>query len=197
MTRLLVYIGILIAAGAVYFSVAGSPGTPVPAPDSTPTTTPHGGGEAQMRTYSSAEYGISFEYPDSYTLTEVDSPGSAQREHHAIVLQRTEDLPAPAGGEGPPSITIDIYQNDLDDQTTESWIRGSSASNFKLGPMTLASTTIDGKAALSYRWSGLYEGTTVAIARPDWIYAFNVMYLQMGDDIVQDFVALRESAQLR
>lgn len=173
--------------------MTGTPAAPTP----TPTPTPGAEEQSDMRTYTSAEYGISFEYPDTYTLTEIDSPGSALREHHAIVLQRTEDLPAPEGGEGPLSITIDIYQNNLDNQTTENWIRRSSASNFKLGDMTLASTTIDGKAALSYRWSGLYEGTTVAIARPDWIYAFSVTYLEMGADIIQDFVMIRESVRLR
>lgn len=193
MTRFLVIIGFFLVTGATYFFMTGTPAAPTP----TPTPTPGAEEQSDMRTYTSAEYGISFEYPDTYTLTEIDSPGSALREHHAIVLQRTEDLPAPEGGEGPLSITIDIYQNNLDNQTTENWIRRSSASNFKLGDMTLASTTIDGKAALSYRWSGLYEGTTVAIARPDWIYAFSVTYLEMGADIIQDFVMIRESVRLR
>lgn len=152
---------------------------------------------AQTSAYSNAKYGLSFTYSNDYQLSEIDAPGSALREQHTIVLQRKSDLPAPEGGEGPPSITIDIYQNNLDNQTTEGWIRGDSRSNFKLGDMTLASTTVDGKAALSYRWSGLYEGTTVAIARPNWVYAFSVTYLEMGADIIQDFVAIRESVRLQ
>jgi hypothetical protein len=165
-----------------------------PLPQAEPNTSDEA---AQMRSYSSDKYGVSFIYPDEYQLTEFDAPGSALREQHTIVLQHTDDLPAPEGGEGPPSITIDIYQNNLDNQTTEGWIRSDSRSNFKLGEMTLASTTIDGKQALSYRWSGLYEGTTVATAEKDWIYAFNVTYLEMGADIIQDFVTLRESVRFR
>lgn len=191
MTRFLVVLGLIIAAIAVYVIVSDTTTVPMPA------TAPGGETEQSQRlTFTSDKYGISFSYPATYELSEINT-GSGQREQHSIVLQRSVDLPAPEGGEGPPSITIDIYQNDLDSQTTEDWIRNTSQSNFKLGDMTLRPTTIDGKAALSYRWSGLYEGTTIAIAQPDWVYAFNVMYLEMGDDIVQDFVAVRESVRLQ
>ena len=157
-----------------------------------------GGEETSVPTYTSEKYGISFTYPSTYQLSEREAPGSALREHHTITLMRTVDLPAPEGGEGPPAISIDIYQNNLDKQTTEGWIRGSSNSNFKLSPEgRLASTTIDGKPALSYRWSGLYEGTTIALAQPDWIYAFTVTYLEPGADIVQDFVTVRDSVRIR
>lgn len=146
--------------------------------------------------YSSALYGLSFAYPTGYELTEHDVPGSAMRKHHVIHLIRKADLPLPVNSEGPPSIIIDIHQNDLDVYTTESWIKNSSASNFKLGEGVLASTTVGGMPALSYRWSGLYEGTTIALARPNWVYAFTVTYIEMGAPIVQDFVMLRESVRI-
>jgi hypothetical protein len=126
----------------------------------------------------------------------MDAPGSEMRKHHVITLMRKEDLPLPERGEGPPAITIDIYQNNLDKQTTEGWIRNSRESNFKLGEGRLASTTISGFPALSYRWSGLYEGSTIVLAEPNLIYAFTVTYLEMGAPIVQDFVALREGVQI-
>ncbi len=187
-TRFLTIAAVVVLGAGIYFYVAGF------LPDTNNQQPP------QVSTdpiYSSDKYGISFSYPETYQLTEMHAEGSAMREHHTIVLQQKTDLPAPEGGEGPPSITIDIYQNNLDNRATEDWIRGDSRSNFKLGDGTIASTTIDGKPALSYRWSGLYEGTTVAMARPDWIYAFNVTYLEMGADIIQDFVALRENVQIR
>jgi hypothetical protein len=150
----------------------------------------------EQEQYTNATYGISFSYPTSYVLTEMDAPGSEMRKHHVITLMRKEDLPLPERGEGPPAITIDIYQNNLDKQTTEGWIRNSRESNFKLGEGRLASTTISGFPALSYRWSGLYEGSTIVLAEPNWIYAFTVTYLEMGAPIVQDFVALREGVQI-
>ena len=149
-----------------------------------------------MRTYSSAEYGISFSYPSTYLLTEHDALGSALRKHHAITLMRREDLPLPEGGEGPPSITIDMYQNNLDTQTTEQWIRNSSASNFKLGAGLLTHARVGGLPALSYNWSGLYEGMTVAVAEPNWIYALSVTYMDANSPIVQDFKALTESVRI-
>lgn len=149
-----------------------------------------------MKQYANTVYGLSFSYPATYVLNETEAPGSALRKHHIITLIRTEDLPLPVDGEGPPAITVNIYQNNLDNQTTEKWIRGSNASNFKLGDDILASTTIGGLPALSFRWSGLYDGTTIALARPDWIYAFTVTYFEMGAPIVQDFVTIRDSVKI-
>lgn len=160
---------------------------------SAPSVPPQGGVSSS---YSNAAYGISFSYPEGYVLTETDAAGSAQRAHHVITLMRSGDLPPPEAGEGPPSITIDIYQNDRDALSAEAWIRNDSRSNFKLGDGRLASTTISGIPALSYRWSGLYEGTTIALAQPRWIYALSVTYLEMGADIVQDFVAVRDSVRI-
>lgn len=149
-----------------------------------------------LKQYVNAEYGLSFAYPSSYVLSEMDAEGSGMRLYHIITLIRKADLPLPINGEGPPSITIEVYQNNLDKQTTEGWIRNTSASNFKLGEGLLASTTISGFPALSYRWSGLYEGTTIALAQEHWVYALTVTYLEIGAPIVQDFVVLRDSIRI-
>lgn len=146
--------------------------------------------------YSNDKYGISFIYPKDYVLSEIDSPGSEMRKHHVITLIKEENLPPPVGGEGPVSINIDIYQNNLDNQTTEDWIRNTNDSNFKLSEGRLSSTTISDLPALSYRWSGLYNGTTIALASPSWIYAFSVTYLEMGEDIIQDFVSIKDSVKI-
>ena len=151
---------------------------------------------AGSQEYSNAAYGLSFSYPDTYVLSELDAPGSGERKHHAVLLMRKEDLPLPQGGEGPPAITIDIYQNNLDKLSAEAWIRNTSESNFKLGDGTITPSTISALPALSYRWSGLYEGTTIVLAQSDWVYVFTVTYLEMGALIVQDFVAIRDSVQI-
>jgi hypothetical protein len=111
-------------------------------------------------------------------------------------LIQKKDLPPPVAGEGPTSINIDIYQNNLEKQNTEEWVKNTNESNFKLGEGRLSSITIDNLPALSYRWSGLYEGTTIALARPNWVYAFSVTYLEVGDDIIQDFVKIRDSVKI-
>jgi hypothetical protein len=147
--------------------------------------------DSDARVYSSPMYPVSFRYPDSYVLEERDNPGSGERLHHTITLMRAEDLPPPQGGEGPPAISIDLYQNNLDKLSTETWIRNSSTSNFKLSPDgILSSTTIAGQPELSYSWDGLYRGETVVRAREDFVVAFSVTYLSPEDDIRRDFEEL-------
>ena len=176
---------LILGGGALYFFERGA-------------LSPSGGSNRAEHTlsYTNPTYGLAFTYPDTYELTERDEEGSALRAWHTIVLIRKEDLPMPEGGEGPPAITISLHENDLDHYTTEEWIRNVSASNYKLGDGTLASTTISGLPALSYRWDGLYQGTTIALAQPSWVYALTVTYLEMGAPIVQDFVQIRDSVRL-
>ncbi len=184
------YVGFFLIAvlfGAAFWMLRVEPAAPLDVPS---------GETGTLQTYTNNAYGLSFTYPATYTLDERDASGSELRTHHAITLIPTDSLPLPENGEGPPTITVDIYQNNLDSQTTEGWIRNTNASNFKLGDGTLASTTVSGLPALSYRWSGLYEGTTIALAQPVWVYVFSVTYLEMGADIIQDFVAIRESVRI-
>ncbi len=152
---------------------------------------------SSLNTYTSAEYGISFSYPSMYLLEEMDAPGNELRKHHVITLMRKDSLPAPEGGEGPTYIALEIYQNNLDNQTAEGWIKHTSESNYKLSDGTLTSITLaNGLPATSYRWSGLYEGTTIVTAQPKWIYAFTATYMEMGEQIIQDFVAIRDSIRI-
>lgn len=172
---------VVLAAGGYW--LLSDQAVQVPTPD-TSTSTPG----ASLKTYSSPEYGIEFRYPSSYQLTERDLPGSSQRRHHVVTLMRITDLPAPQGGEGPPAISIEMIQNDLDDLTTEEWIKNSSASNFKQSvDGKLSSTTIAGQQSLTYTWDGLYRGDTTAIARPSYVYAFTSTYLTPEDGIRRDF----------
>ncbi len=146
-----------------------------------------------IRLYQSAALGIRLEYPDHYFVTEREV-GNGERGHYAIQL--IEDTPFNRdlvagniqGAEGTTAISIDAYQNNLDGYTTESWVRGNSASNFKLSPDgVLSSAAIDGKEGVRYRWSGLYEGETVAVATPGYVFAFSVTYLTPQDTIRSDF----------
>lgn len=146
--------------------------------------------------YSNDTYGISFSYPSDYVLEEHTVTGITGKEYHQVSLINKKDLPLPVNGEGPTAITIDFHPNDIDKYTAEGWARNSKDSNLRLGEGRLATTTISGFPAVSFRWSGLYEGTTIVLANPKWIYTFNVTYLEMGAQIVQDFVKIRDSVQI-
>lgn len=148
-----------------------------------------------LLSYSSST--LAFRYPDTYLLEERDL-GNAERRHYSITLAQKAALPAPIGGEGPPTITIDLYQNDLDSLSTDTWIRASNDSHFKLSRNGLiASTAIAGNPARSYGWDGLYSGRTIAIARPDYIYAFSVTSLTPEDAILDDFRSLLQTVLFR
>jgi hypothetical protein len=148
-----------------------------------------------VKTYATSTYGISFEYPKNYLITEREV-GGAQRGHYSIVLISEEDSAPRENSEGPTSINIDIFQNNLDKQTALGWITGSSNSNYKLGDGVLASTTVDGKEALSYNWSGLYEGRTVTYANEDFVYAFSVTRITPEDQIIKDFDQLLKTVKI-
>lgn len=176
-------VAVVLAAGGYWLLSDQAVQVPMPGTSTTTTSTPGG----NLKSYISSEYGIEFRYPSTYELSERDLPGSAQRRHHVVTLVRALDLPAPQGGEGPPAITVEMIQNDLDDQTTEEWIRNSSASNFKQSDGILSTTTIAGQQSRTYTWDGLYRGDTTVIARPAYIYAFTVTYLTPEDAIRRDF----------
>ncbi len=152
------------------------------------------GAQKPMQTYVSSEYGITFDYPVGYELSERDLEGSAERKRHAITLVRSEDLPLPENGEGPPSIAIVFVQNNLDGLTTREWVEGSADSNFKQSPdQGTAEVKVGGRDGLVYRWDGLYHGETTAVASSKWIYAFSVSFEAEDDEIVSDYHTILNS----
>ena len=148
-----------------------------------------------VKTYASSLYPISLQYPDSYVLSEADR-GTGQRWLHVITLTHSANLPPPQNGEGPPTIEVAFYQNDIDRSSIINWITGSNASNYKLGARNIASTTVDGAEAASYEWSGLYEGKTTAFLAGDAIVAASVTYLTREDEILDVYKDVLDSIQI-
>ncbi len=132
---------------------------------------------------------LSFEYPDTYVLSERDGSGEAERGHHMIsLIDKVAASNIPEGGEGPTAITIDIYQNRLDRLSLESWIHTNAESGFKQSvDGVLSSSTISGVPAISYTWDGLYRGESVVFMHRERIYKVSVTYLTPSDQIRADF----------
>lgn len=181
---------VLIIVGAVAYAAAREP-----------ASAPQTGEEPAVASYESERYGLSFSYPTTYYLEE-QSVGSAQRERYQITLiedtewnrrLRSGDVPAT---EGPTSITVDVFQNNLDGQTAYGFVTGSNDSNYKLGDGAIATTTRGTLEGLEYTWSGLYEGRSFVVARPDYIYMFSVTRLDPTDRILQDFNEVMESVEI-
>jgi predicted PurR-regulated permease PerM len=169
-------------------------------PEQTPL--PIGEGEVHEEenlTYSNDTYGVSFSYPDNYVVTERDMPGSAQRAHHSIVLMdKTAAENIPEGGEGPPTINVDIIQNNLDKQTPEQWIKNASISNYKLSPDgTIIEGEVAGVPSYTYTWDGLYRGESTVLEHKGNILMFSVTTLTPTDQIRYDFDGLLSSVTLK
>lgn len=189
MSKFLAAIAVLVilVAGLYYFMpeiFGGTAATPVAT--STATTT-------SPRAYTSDEYGVSFTYPDTYTLAERDT--NEVPPVHVVTLADTDALQsAPQNGEGPTSITLSIF--DATSTSPAEWVRNSVSSNFQLsGDGVLASTTVDGLEAVRYTSDGLYATDNVVLVHESRIYMFSVGWLSRSDAIVQDFEELLTTVQ--
>ncbi len=185
---LVVVVGVVI--GAVYLMLKPGAESVIGenVPDVTPTT----------QSYQSSVYGLSFTYPDTYVLIERDE-GTGERARHVIVLMDKDDAAnVPQNGEGPTTITIDIFDNRIDAIALESWIKNTSASNYKLSPdQELASTSVSGAPGLSYVWDGLYRGESTVIAHKNDIVMFSVTYMDSTAQIRDDFRSLLSTVSLK
>jgi hypothetical protein len=148
--------------------------------------------ESKLLTYTNDKFGFTFDYPDTYTVEERNLD-TGNRYHTSIVLISKGFVP-PDGGEGPTTINLDIYQNNLDNLSIERWIKETSASNYKLSSDgKLTSLTVDGEDALTYNWDGLYSGQTIVFEHDNNIYALSVTHMTPTDQILSDFEIVYDS----
>lgn len=145
--------------------------------------------EVAMVPYNVLELGVSFEYPDTYTL-QSHEVGNDERNWQAVTLIDTEALQSAienGASEGPPAITVSVFDN-IENYTAEEWIKGISFSNYKLSfDGALASTTVGSIDGLAYRYSGLFEVDTVVLAHNGKIYMFTADWLTAEDTLRLDF----------
>ncbi len=147
--------------------------------------------------YSSSTFDVRFVYPDYYVLAEKKT-GSAERNQYEVTL--TADLESARESvsptEGPVSIVVSVYQNDLDNLTAEQFIETTSFSNFKQSPDgVITPVQVAGKQAYWYLWDGLYHGESVVVAEGDWIYMFSVTYNSSKDQIWKDYRELLKTVR--
>ncbi len=149
--------------------------------------------EVEDNEYHSAQYGISFTYPEQYTMTEHDE-GTGERMMHTIVLINKEY--ADGGGmEGPPAIAVTVFENP-ENLSLQNWITTTSYSNYKLATdETLHATSVGGQAALSYAHSGLYETDAVVVMNNGRVYMFTAGWLTVQDDIRSDLEKILSSVE--
>ena len=163
--------------------------------DSLATSTPPAP-EIDDITYRNDTFGITFAYPESYVMSQIDA-GNAERRHTILTLIAEEEASTtPAASEGPPAVAIDFYKNDLDKRSLTDWLK-TADSNYTVGTSSIASTTISGVEAVQYQWTGLYQGETTAFLHKDNVVAVSVTYVSPEDQNVAVYRALLESIVLR
>lgn len=136
-----------------------------------------------MVSFSNAEYGISFEYPENYELTEHHVTGR----HTIVIADKVALGEAPQNGEGPTSITFDIFEN-AEGLSPEEWVRTNNQSNFQLSPDGNLATSAEGDAeSVAYVWDGLYRGESYVFENGEDIVMASVTMLSPEDQIKIDF----------
>lgn len=148
------------------------------------------------KTYESARYGIAFQYPPKYRLSQRDESGP-DGEHHVITLIDESFFPLPENGEGPTGITVDIFENDRKSLSSEDFIRTVRASKYELGDGVLATTSYGGVTGLEYGWSGLYQGRSLVVARPGYVFMFSATHDKPDEATISDFSRIVEAVVLK
>ncbi len=147
----------------------------------------------ELKTYYDERYGIAFNFPDSYAISDRDPAAK----HHTIVLvDKVASASMPAESDGPPAVTIDIFSTPTT-LLADKWIKNTQDSNYKLsGDTALATTSVNGIPAFAYPWSGLYQATSIVFPHAGRIYMMSVTFNSQTDLIVKDFAAIVASVQL-
>lgn len=195
MQKIILYIAVAIAAliGLIWYFgqqeavvIDDTPGSATSTPD--------------IKTYSSDIFGISFKYPKLYYLEEREV-GNAERTHYFIMLSEdTEENRLvregkSPGREGPTAITLDVFQN-MEQLSPEAFVKNNSNTNYKMGDGVLTPTKVGTRDALSYRWSGLYEGRSVVFMNGPHMFVWSVTWLTPEDRIIKDFDEILKNAEI-
>ena len=157
--------------------------------------------EPKILTYTNQKFGVAFDYPDTYTVTEnnFDSTTGMGSGLNVTLLEKGTTIPA--GGDGPTAITLSIHQSALvelaNENALEYWIRNSQFSNFKTATVKdPVAMTVANEQAFTYSWDGLYPGRSVAVGKNGDVFMFSVTYNGETDTVKQeDFLTLLKTVK--
>ncbi len=150
--------------------------------------------------YVSETYGFQFNYPvgaDGYLLAEPIVASPAEGAAKTILLVHADDVELytnpPIGGEGPPAISIYVFNN-INKQRPQAWAEAQLAySNLGLALSEIEETTVDGALAIRYRADGLYPSNTTVITNGSWVYVVSGSYRDETAPTYRDYDTLLSS----
>lgn len=145
--------------------------------------------------FTSPELGLQFSYPTGYEL-KVGAGADGNSEFvQSLVLMTAQDAatPPPVGGEGPATITIQVFKNTLK-QWPLIWAETHPQfSNINLKQGEVSEVVVGGAKAVRYLADGLYATDTVVVAHGENIYVFSGMFITEDSDLRRDFSPLIDS----
>lgn len=146
------------------------------------------------------ETGIQFEYPVGYHLDEVrptEDFGDNFIKAYILMLesdrQRLQEEEVPT--EGPPTISISIFEN-VNNQQAGMWVEDNpDLSNITLARTETSDTIVGGANAVQYRADGLYASNVAVIAHGGYIFIVAGGYIDEQSPTYQDFNDILESIE--
>jgi hypothetical protein len=143
--------------------------------------------------YSNVADGVTFSYPSTYALEthELDIEGMKGK----YLTLTPADIELPDAGEGPPGITIEIFENKKR-ISLEKWLESNTH-----GTSALAShwkpdeQVVGGEKGITYTASGLYESDNIAVSHGEKIYVFSASWATRDDQTLKDLQSVLTSVQ--
>ncbi|MDH5310733.1 MAG: hypothetical protein OEY08_12295 [Gammaproteobacteria bacterium] len=145
---------------------------------------------------TSEAFGLRFHYPADLYLARFERD---QGESPRLSIVLVEDLPinvayvhgrATELMEGPPMITIDVYENP-DALAVDDWFRDRT--NWASRAFDVRTGVAGSREYLEYRWDGLYAGRSVVFSSNAYVYVLSVTWLDASDRLPAVFDRLLDS----
>lgn len=197
---LLVVFFLVVSAGFYLFGTPQNPGILV---DDGNGNGSGNGAEQETRqgttTVTSDKFGFSFTYPagaDGYTATGDDSDTSGNFVlGRSLVLTSDYEREPPENGEGPPTINVSVFRNDVN-RSAEEWIRSHERANFNIAvDDTIETETIGGAEYKTYQWDGLYRTDAYVRKHGGYIYLFSAQFMDAQDRQRDDLRTILEGVE--
>lgn len=157
-------------------------------------TPPAPNNEGQQSTFSDDTLSLEFSYSEEYALEKREIEVDGALATYLTLIPST--YVAPQGGEGPPALTVAVYPN-RSGKPLADWLASmTNTAPSPTGGWDFQEATVDGKAALAYTSTGLYESDNVAVAANGMIYIFSASWMTREDETLSALETILRSVDL-
>jgi hypothetical protein len=159
-----------------------------------------------LKSYSSARFGLSFSYPENFSLFEggADTSGASPSDGYISISPEpytSQALGREFAGELPPAMAFSFYRN-TQHLSLDEWVRQGNPAYTNYNPFydptanVVATTVAGGVPAFRYHSEmGLYVTDYVVFMYKDWAVQFSIN--DMGADTAEDSQTVLSSLTLR